>query len=531
MKRVFLLVGVAAVAATTFAQDPYINDRTLNTSDVIGSARYVGMGGAMGALGADLSVMSNNPAGIGLYRRSDVSFTLGGQIQYDDPIPGESKGTFTFDQAGLVFSLNTNDDLRYVNFGFNYQKKANFNGNFLTDGLTGGLSQVDQFAYLSNNWAYEENGQLYFPSGTIHGLYDEGLFGMYNRLDGAGQTQYQYFANDYPSTAYQYSRLTRGSLQGYDFNLSFNVQDQYFFGLTLGIDHLSYGAQTVYTEFNGTNGRYRLFQEQDISGHGINLKMGTIIRPEVSSPLRFGLAIETPTFYALDSRSTVGLMAPNGSYQFIGTTATAVGDDNYLEYNVHTPWKFRASVGSTVDTWLAWDVEYEYATAGTKMGYPRYGDYDGGSLAMDKDKEMNVLHKNTPRGIHNLRAGVELKPTSKLAVRAGYNFYSSPFKKGARLDQNVNSLAMEYTTSTDWMNLGATNILSCGIGYRGKHFYADLAYKYRRQSGDFYAFDDSYTTADADFVEDNSTLAGATLGHSGVILDHHNIAVTLGLKF
>jgi len=32
-----------------------------------GTARFVGMGGAMGALGADISTIGTNPAGIGLF--------------------------------------------------------------------------------------------------------------------------------------------------------------------------------------------------------------------------------------------------------------------------------------------------------------------------------------------------------------------------------------------------------------------------------------------------------------------------------
>ena len=40
-----------------------------------GTARYAGLGGAMGALGADMSAISMNPAGMGRYSRSDFSFT------------------------------------------------------------------------------------------------------------------------------------------------------------------------------------------------------------------------------------------------------------------------------------------------------------------------------------------------------------------------------------------------------------------------------------------------------------------------
>ena len=43
--------------------------------DVGGTARSVGIGGAIGALGADFSVLSTNPAGAAAYRRSEFTFT------------------------------------------------------------------------------------------------------------------------------------------------------------------------------------------------------------------------------------------------------------------------------------------------------------------------------------------------------------------------------------------------------------------------------------------------------------------------
>ena len=68
---------VTAVAA---AQETYDNAQ-LATTDLNGTARYVGMGGAMDALGADLSTISTNPAGIGLFRSSQVKASLGMMTQ------------------------------------------------------------------------------------------------------------------------------------------------------------------------------------------------------------------------------------------------------------------------------------------------------------------------------------------------------------------------------------------------------------------------------------------------------------------
>ena len=64
MKRKNLIFVSALLASQSMmAQTPYMNENYMPT-DLIGSARYVGMGGALGALGADLSTASSNPAAL-----------------------------------------------------------------------------------------------------------------------------------------------------------------------------------------------------------------------------------------------------------------------------------------------------------------------------------------------------------------------------------------------------------------------------------------------------------------------------------
>ena len=65
MKAKYIMMAAAMVALPTAAQETYENAKLAGT-DLNGTARYVGMGGAMEALGADLSTISTNPAGIGL---------------------------------------------------------------------------------------------------------------------------------------------------------------------------------------------------------------------------------------------------------------------------------------------------------------------------------------------------------------------------------------------------------------------------------------------------------------------------------
>lgn len=80
--KYFLLAMLGLMSVPALAQETYQNTKMAENS-LTGTARYVGMGGAMEALGADISTMSSNPAGIGLFRKSQVSMTFGVVAQTD----------------------------------------------------------------------------------------------------------------------------------------------------------------------------------------------------------------------------------------------------------------------------------------------------------------------------------------------------------------------------------------------------------------------------------------------------------------
>ena len=117
----FALMSVLSAAA----QDTYESARLLG-SDLNGTARYVGMGGAMDALGADISTISTNPAGIGLFRHSHFSLSMGLVSQQDaQKFDGLSKTNVSFDQAGFVYSARISPS-SFINVAFNYHKSRNF---------------------------------------------------------------------------------------------------------------------------------------------------------------------------------------------------------------------------------------------------------------------------------------------------------------------------------------------------------------------------------------------------------------------
>lgn len=525
MKKILfpiLLMGALAV----HAQDTYINERVANnSSDVIGSARFVGMGGAMGALGADISTMSWNPAGIGLMRKSDVSLSFG-RLWGKSSIKEEDNATAVFDQAGIVLAVNcNNENLKYLNFGINYQKKADYNYNYYADNHNlRGLSQMDQLAEMANNLS---------TSKDIYSHYDLAYYDEY-----LSEGQDKIIRNLYDGEEGFYTHHSQGSLQGFDFNVSTNLNNRFYLGLTFGLDNLSYKGWNEYLEtssrMNGDVklfGDYGLYNDTHISGVGFNVKLGTIIRPVESSSFRLAFAVETPTWYKLKNTTEFG-MAP------IENNHISYNDyfENYLQNTLTSPWKVRLGMGSTSGQSFAWDIDYEYAGyGGMKSGYwEEYPNYDY-SVSVDREPDyvMNEHTRSTLKGTHTLRAGMEYRPVSSFALRLGYNYTSSPYKDNVSFDQYTlaDSPAMGYASSTSYMRTGDTNILTLGMGYRYKSFYVDLAYKIRNQSADFYAFDTSFTSPGLDFALDNPNMQGMTLDPVNVNLTRQTVTCTLGFKF
>ena len=539
MKRYFLL-PLLALATAAQAQDSYTNERLFNNSgDVIGTARYVGMGGALGALGADISGISWNPAGIGLYRKNDIALSFGGSWG-KSAIEEERRGAGSFDQIGFVYCAPLyNEKCPYLNFAFNYQKKINFNNNFYADNLSlNGLSQMDQLAQLGileDGWGDKADPQSLARLAVENGFLEKIPF---------GSSQYYYRNPGYGLGALNnYTFHSEGSLQAFDINFSTNVQDRYFFGLTVGIDNLNYRGWSQYDEAfyyapeDQNKPYYGLYNDYSIKGYGFNVKLGTIIRPVEDSPFRFGLTVETPTWYRIKSSRLFDLEDYFSEWTYGDKTYRTDLMESYLEYTFRSPWKLRAGIGSTVGTKFAWDVDYELAFYGnTGMGYPRYADdyyYDCyRPMANVPDEDMNQLTKDNFRTTHTMRLGMEYRPTNHWAVRLGYNLNTSAYNDKVTYDQyNTSSPAMDYTTETNYMRRGNTNILTLGVGYRYKSFYMDLAYKVRSQKADFYAFDDSFTQPNSTYLLDVPEAQGAKLSPVEVDLTRQTVTATLGFKF
>lgn len=537
MKRAYLsLAAVVFSASVALAQDAY-DAGNLTTTDLNGTARYIGMGGALEALGADLSTISTNPAGVGMFRRSQVTASMSVVSQQDAVKFGNTNKTnMSFDQIGFVWANQTGAQ-SYINFGFNYHKSRNFN----------------QILAASNRFApsYREvnnNGELVELRGSsitiptnIKGL--GGLFDSSN-ADSDGRNYYEtqldskfsnllMFDNGdgtssyYPLTAesFDFRQGHTGYIGQYDFNLSGNAKDRIYWGFTMGLHDVHYDAVTAYNETlesgqylpNGnavTNAGIK--DERSIRGQGVDLRAGIIVRPIEESAFRFGLHIATPTWYTLTTDNYTTAYADIEDHEVPG---------EHYKFKFNTPWQFGLSLGHTMANCLALGASYEFSDYGTAdMRYITYSGYDGDESRSDSDMKSEI--GAVLRGVHTAKVGMEYRPDPAIAVRLGYNYVSPVYQEGEYRNQTIYSPGVYYASTQDYTNWKATHRITAGIGTKINKFSLDLAYQYSVRNGDFYPFVD-----DLNYEEPTGFYMENTCKPTEVNFKRHQVLLTLGYTF
>ena len=498
------------------AQETY-ESANIATEDVNGTARYVGMGGALEALGADISTISSNPASIGLYRKSGINFTVGATSLSgkDGDVANEfkfdnKKAPMSLDQLGIVYA-HEYDSGNFLNVAFTYRKSRNFNQILSHAGALNGaaLNKIPYQKSLIGN----ANGGGYFldynDKDDIIGYrdqYSNDISGCFSQVDYLFNNAFTIDPDDgnayyYNGKDYLFVRDQKGYIGSYDFNISGNQNDRFYWGITVGIKDVNYKHEQAYSEnivdnLENSAGYYDLYDTREITGHGYDISAGIIFRPIDASPLRIGLSISTPTWYQLKTYNFTRFENhgyDNNIDKPIGMYDDGKYEDNN-EYKVFTPWKFGASVGYTIGKEIALGASYTYSDYSSIdnryiTSYTYYDYYEPESANTKSDKLMNRHTKNSLQGVSTFKLGAEYKPMPELAIRAGYNYVSPIYKTNAQRTTSLDTDGCYYSSSTDFVNWGATNRFSLGVGFLIDDFTIDVAYQRSMQKGDFYPFE------------------------------------------
>lgn len=509
-KNILIALGLFLAGAGVYGQTSYEALR-LTGGDLNGTARFVGMGGAMGSLGGDISTMFTNPAGIGLYRSSDLNLslsvtTLGSKSKFNGTDKTENKTTVPLDEVGFVWSNNMEQSsLRYLNFGFAYKRHKGFSKNFtMTGGLSDGnlvTSQQQQMSTMLNGFDQEMTS---INSNTIDlgGITSDDYrypFAQYGSqryyvpwlvllaADGGLLDNSKGTVRSLPTNCY-YHGEEKGGVDEFDMNFAINLNDQFYFGATVGLYYVDYNRYSYYEESDNNGLIYSLENWYGTDGNGFDIKLGTVIRPIEDSPFRFGLAVHTPTWYRLTDKNAAYLFSDftndkTGKHLEMDTRwSDAYGDDYYTDYRLQTPWVFNASMGYTFGSMAALGLEYEYA------------DYSTSKLKYDDGDDMsdaNDMISNNFKGVSTFKAGLELRPVPQFAFRLGFNNMTAACSKSSYKTLPLNSVQ----TDTEYLNALDAQNYTFGLGYTGDNFYLDMAYQYSVRHGEFYPFDNTDLSA------------------------------------
>lgn len=505
----------AMLGTAVSAQETYDNAQ-LASKDLNGTARYVGMGGAMEALGADISTIGTNPAGIGMFRRGMVAGSFGFNTQQDAKSFGNANKTnMSFDQAGFVYSMRSGRH-SMLNFGFNYTKSKNFDQILTAAGRLNNASQNKLSAMKNANGVYtlqDKNNGLVSNSGAYSQadyLYSNVLFNHYKEPaenESADPTNAHLNKNGvivydntglpvyYNATGYDFGRSTTGYIGQYDFNVSGNSNDRFYWGFTVGIYDVHYNGSSLYSESLVDGGKaigdVAMNDERKITGTGFDVKAGLVFRPAEESPFRVGLYVHTPTWYDLTTRNYTVLDNNTKPVEAYGSSDYGKSSESY-DFKFYTPWRFGVSLGHTVGNYLALGATYEYADYTTNDIRVNDGgevDYWGNYYeTSSRDEAMKQNIKNSLKGVHTVKLGMEFKPEKNFAVRLGYNYQSAMYNKNGFKDGSLESYGTYYASTTDYTNWKDTHRFTAGVGYNYGKFSFDLAYQYSQTNGDFYPF-------------------------------------------
>jgi hypothetical protein len=497
MKKLVIFSNLLLAGASLFAQD-YVSDagRMMQT-DLSGTARSLGAGGAFSTVGADMSSMSSNPAGIALYRSHEFAISGGGiwgsnNSSYLGQSSSASFDKATLSQAGFVFAtrkLSNYDNLSYNRggskldrfvIGFGYQKLADFSSVQYFYGTNTQNSYAGSIAsQLNANQSPLNSGN--FPITTVNG---------YN----AGLVSYPSSTSDFLSSTIglpvnQSGQITTtGGLNELNLTLGFNVGNTVYIGAGMGVPYISYHRYATFSESSSSgDSSYTSQYNYSLSGWGINGKFGIIVKPV--QWLRVGAAIQSPTLYRLNE-SDYGYTTSN-----FGDSSYAAQSGLNYQFTYNNPLKGTFGASFYLKQWGFLSVDYELNDYGlTKFTF------DGSDRSASD--QLNAYIKKDYQLASTVKAGAEFAYKT-LRLRAGFAWSESPF--------NNNNVPTTYN--------GARFNYTGGIGYRGRRFFADLAYVRTQYKNYFTPY--SYTDAQGN------------LQSPGVIntFSSNTIIATIGFKF
>ncbi|MCF8268298.1 MAG: outer membrane protein transport protein, partial [Ignavibacteriales bacterium] len=456
-----------------------------------GTARAMSMAGSFGALGADFSNISANPAGLGLYKKSEFMLSPGFWIgktesNFNGSVFNDSKHNFNLSNLGIVIVSPTRKEgasiVKNFQFAIGHNRTNNFNNRMLSQGYNDQSSIVHTFIDNANGIQYED---IYRDDYGMY-TYDLNPAWMTYMIDTIPG-----FTDSYMGSVPEGSNILQrkeveswGAMNEFSMAFSANLAERVYLGAAFAFPTIRYNELSRYSEIDEMNEiddfrQLSIYDDLQTTGSGFNMKFGMIIR--ATDWLRVGGAVHSPTWYnnmkdywyseftsEFDNNDVIRSTTPHGTYN----------------YTLETPWKLIGNASFIVGHLALISAEYEYVNyAESRLRGSQYNFYD-------ENLQIKTKYSET----HNIRLGTEFR-FGHVAVRGGLAYYMSPF--------------------TDNINNGEKFFYTGGFGFRDKNFFVDFAYVRSASNEDYYF----YGSENVDFNPVKNKYIS------------NNLALTLGLRY
>lgn len=462
MKKLVISLIILCTASTTLMAQNEVDALRFSRLMYGGSARYMSLGGAYGAVGADFSTLSLNPAGMGMYKRSELSLTPSftsdkASSTFNGSLNEDTKYGFNIGSAGAVMVFDnpdrrTNEDWKSFQFGFGYNRLANFNNNYLISGKNSTSSILSDYVNKANGTAPADlspfDTQLAFGANLIwrpdntKNIYTADVLGV----------------TPFPGVDQTLAIQTKGYIGETVFSASANYRDRIYFGASIGVLSLRYEEEATFTETpaqQNSIGEFKSLTKYDyqlIKGTGYNLKLGVIVR--ATDWLRLGAAVHTPALFSkmnIDYNSSIA-----STFQTSDLNTTKYSPDGTYSFDMTTPMKVIGSAAVVLGKSGLISADYEFV------------DYSAARLRPSSDfsaENQRIQDKYTSTS--NFKLGGEYR-FGIISFRGGLGYFGSPYKN------NIND--------------GKGTMYSVGMGLRWADYFVDFGYSSYQMSEDYYLY-------------------------------------------
>lgn len=452
--------------------------------NIEGTARFIGLGGAFGSLGADVSAVTVNPATMGRFSKSEISFTPQvASTTTKSTLYGSSASqsdlNFNISNFGLVGTHNFDpkkiSGWKSVQFGFMYNRINNFN-----EKITIGAEQSRSLSFVFADRA----------EGTLPGQLSE------SRPYDSDLAYHTFLINplttdstQYTSSMYTENNLTKtfkrsGRMGMTDLVMSGNYMNKIYLGGAIGIGSIQYREYADHRESaipDTTDiANFTYSEYLRTSGLGYNFKLGIIFLP--IDGIRIGASVQSPTFYTLTDNWNASLSTEFRN----GDSYSRKSPDGSYIYSLRTPARYTLSASAVLFKRMLVSADYELINHANSLLRTNFESSDNYSF----DTENKAI-TNSYRNASTIRLGAELRVTNSIQIRGGLQLRQNPVTKISTPPQQVYSV---------------------GLGYRNKEgFFFDAAFQLNRTTQDIYLYDPALI--DATQLQQTRSKFVATVGY------------------